>query len=297
MVSSRYRAFVAFAGLSACLVGVLFGNVAGATKAVSFADRLGQSPPAAASERVVNHTKVAEGEYAIVEEGNGGAVGPFEEEVYNFSESWTLWRVEKGQYQVEGVRRFESPKDLVHTNRFVVDLSRDLTVVRMKEFAKLKWRPDSGPLSCEFLRVELHCSSGESDPKQTINLRTHLEQPYGLLWPISPFSLGGITREVERDRSHPTQVDLVRIEQPSTANPVEATILSGPLRYLGDEDIDAAGQKWRARKFSLKVALHPEFLIWTSSKGLLLALAVEHEHKDWPQEGMKLTHFRSWADF
>jgi hypothetical protein len=139
--------------------------------------------------------------------------------------------------------------------------------------------------------------SFSSDPQKAIDLRTHLEEPYGLLWPISHFSLSGITREVERDRSRSTEVDLVRIEQPSRANPVEATILSGLLLYLGDEDTEAAGQKWRAHKFSLKVALHPEFLIWTSSKGLLLALAVEHDHKDWPQEGMKLVRFRGWADF
>ena len=143
--------------------------------------------------------KIAEGEYAIYERDISGALGPFEEEVYNFHESWTLWRVEKGQYQVEGVRNFESPKDELHSNRFVAELTRDLTVIRVKEFAKLRWVPDSGPLSCEFLPTQLDCSSGGSDPKREIKLRTPLEKPYGLLWPISPFSFGGITREVERD--------------------------------------------------------------------------------------------------
>jgi hypothetical protein len=66
---------------------------------------------------------------------------------------------------------------------------------------------------------------------------------------------------------------------------------------LGKEDIEAAGQKWHAHKFSLEVALHPEFLIWTSSNGLLLALAVEHEHKNWPEEGMRLARFESFTEF
>src|SRR5579864_5569617 len=41
--------------------------------------------------------KIAEGEYAIYERDISGALGPLAEEVYNFHESWTLWRVEKGQ--------------------------------------------------------------------------------------------------------------------------------------------------------------------------------------------------------
>ena len=248
-------------------------------------------------EQAAERTKVAEGEYAIYEHQNSGAVGPFQEEVYNFHESWTLWRVEKGQYQVEGVRNFESPKDELHSNRFVAELTRDLTVIRVKEFAKLRWVPDSGPLSCEFLPTQMDCSSGGSDPKREIKLRTPLDKPYGLLWPISPFSFGSITREVERDRTRATQIDLVRIEQPGMATPVRATILEGPLQYLGEENIDAAGRKWRAHKFSLKVPLSPQYLIWTSPKGLLLALAIEHEHKDWPEEGMRLARFESSTDF
>lgn len=298
-VSKRsLRRLVFSVGLSSCLLGVLYGNVGETARAISLGYLAGQ-PVGRMSlpEHGAARTKIAEGEYAIYEQANGGAVGPFGEEVYNFSESWTLWRVDQGQYQVDGIRRFESPKDQIHANRFVVELSRDRTVIRIKEFAKLRWRPDSGPLSCEFLPSELRCSSGRSDPRRAIELRTHLDEPYGLLWPISPFSLSGVTREVERDPTRATEVDLVTIEQPNIANPVEATILAGPLQYLGDEDIEAAGQKWHAHKFSLKPALHPEFLIWTSSNGLLLALAVEHEHKNWPEEGMRLARFKSFAGF
>jgi len=248
-------------------------------------------------QETADRTKVAEGEYTINEHHNSGAAGPFQEEVYNFHESWTLWRVDKGQYEVEGVRNFESPRDEPHSNRFVVELSRDLTLLRATEFTKLKWVPDSGPLSCEFLPTQLDCSSGGSDPKREIKLRTPLDKPYGLLWPISPFSFGGITREVERDPARATPVDLVAIEQPGMATPVRATVLEGPIQYLGDENIEAAGRKWHAHKFSLKIAARPQYLIWTSPKGLLLALAIEHEHKDWPDEGMRLERFESAKEF
>lgn len=282
ILRSSFLTLILFAGLFSCLFGITDGRLA-------IARPLQQQ----AGERV----KIAEGEYAIYERDMSGAMGPLAEEIYNFHESWTLWRAEKGQFQVEGVRNFESPKDERHSNRFAAELTRDLTVIRVKEFAKLRWVADSGPLSCEFLPKQLDCSSGGSDPKREIKLRTPLEKPYGLLWPISPFSFGSITRQVERDPKRSTQVDLVRIEQPGMANPVRATILEGPLQYLGEEDIESAGRKWKAHKFSLKVPLHPQYLIWTSRKGLLLALAIEHAHKDWPEEGLKLARFESSTEF
>jgi hypothetical protein len=280
--TGRFRILKSYAGLIICLIGIVYSQLAS-----------GGSLP----EQAAGGTKIAEGEYAIFENDMSGAMGPFDEEVYNFHESWTLWGTEKGQFQIEGVRRFEAPRDEPHSNRFVIELTRDLTVIRMKEFAKLRWVPDSGPLSCEFLPMALACSSGGSDPKREIKLRTQLEKPYGLLWPISPFSFGGITREVERDPMRATEVDLVRIEQPGVANPVRVTILEGPLQYLGEEDIEAAGRKWRAHKFSLKVPLHPQYLIWTSPRGLLLALSIEHEHKDWQEEGLRLARFESSTEF
>jgi hypothetical protein len=242
-------------------------------------------------------TKVAQGEYAVLGGGNGGAVGPFGEEVYNFRETWTLWRIANGSYEVEGERRFESPKDTTHSDRFVAELSRDLTITRVTEFARLKWRRDSGPLTCEFLRSTLHCSSNAKNAGQSLEIKIPMQGPFGLLWPISAFSLSGLTREAERDVHGETHVQLVSIEQPSADIPVNPMILDGEIRYLGGENIDVAGQPRRAFKFSIKVALSPELLIWTSPRGLLLAVAVQHEGKEWPEESMKLLHFQEWAGF
>jgi hypothetical protein len=242
-------------------------------------------------------TKLAEGEYVVIEQSNDGAIGPFPEQIYNFDEAWTLSRDGKDSYKVEGVRKFESPKGELHTDRFTVELSRDFTITRAREFAKLKWVQDSGPLTCDFLPTALSCSSGGSNPQHAITMHTPVSNPYGLLWPVSPFSLSGITFQVERDPTRPTRVDLISIEQPSQTIPVQPTILEGPIRYIGEENIKAAGRAWSAFKFSLKVPLHPEYLIWTSSKGLLLAVAVEHQHANWQQEGMRLDRFQSWNGF
>lgn len=269
-----------------------FSGMPRATRSNGFAQEQSRvkNPP---SDRV----RVTEGEYVVVDQVNFGAVGPFGEEVYNFHEEWTLWRNEAQGYEVEGERRFDSPRDSPHNNRFLVRLTRDRTVIDMTEFAKLKWRPDSGPLSCEFLASELDCSSGGTDPAQNLELHTPMQSPFGLLWPISPFSLSGITQEAERDRNRPTEVELARIEQPSQRNPVEVTLLNGHLHYLGEEQVELAGETWSAYQFSLKVALEPEFLIRVSSEGLLLSVAVEHPHKNWTEEGMRLVRFHKFADF
>lgn len=175
-------------------------------------------------------------------------------------------------------------------------LTRDLTVVDLTEFSKLRWKPQSGPLSCDFLRAELHCFAG---PPSHPDVETHasVQRPFGLIWPISAFSLSGIVRDAERDPNRATEVELARIEQPDKENPVEVTILKGRLRYLGKVRLGLAGQKSRAYKYSLKVVLRPDSLIWVSDKGLLLAVAVEHGHANWREEGLKLVRFHQWAEF
>ena len=242
-------------------------------------------------------TKVAQGEYVMLEQANGGSIGPFGEETYDFHETWTLWRAANGGYKVEGERRFESPKGMAHANRFLGELSRDLTLTRVTEFARLKWRRDSGPLSCEFLPSVLHCSSNARSAKQSLDLKIPMQQPYGLLWPISAFSLSGLTREAERDPHKATHIQLVSIEQTSAQIPVSPMILDGELRYLGETNLDVVGQPRRAFEFSIKVALAPELFVWTSRKGILLAVSTRHEGKDWPEESMKLIHFQEWAGF
>jgi hypothetical protein len=273
------------------------GSIYAAQEASPWESFRPSAPPLALTAATADRTKVAEGEYEVFEEGNGGAVGPAGEEVYDFHESWTLWRDPKGGFEVEGVRKFESPRDIKHSDRFVVQLSRDMTPERMTEFAKLAWRRDSGPISCDFLAKEIHCTSGSHDPKDPMDLRIPMQFPYGFLWPISPFSLSGLARQSERNLDRPTHVQLLSIEQPNSVNPIYPVVLDGTLQYLGDEDIVVASKTWRAHKFALKVPSRPQFLFWTSAKGLLLSVAFEHPHPNWPKEGMKLSRLEVWTDF
>ena len=126
-----------------------------------------------------------------------------------------------------------------------------------------------------------------------------MKAPYGLLWPVSAFSMGSIARSAEHDLSTGVPVQLARIDEPERAHPVSVSTLNGSLRYLGREDMILAGQKWNTSKFELKVPLHGPFLIWTSPEGLLLGFANASgtENKTLGSEGMQLVRFRKWLAF
>ncbi|MGB7025369.1 MAG: hypothetical protein WBD73_16380 [Candidatus Acidiferrales bacterium] len=240
--------------------------------------------------------RLAAGEYQILQGANSGGIGSYAPGVYNFRESWTLWRSADGSFDVEGEREYESPKDELHSNRFSVHLSPDFRTVGVKEFRKLRWKPDSGPLSCEFQPAEMVCTSSAKDPSQSVDLNVPMKDAYGFLWPISAFSLSNITRRAAKIHDELTPVQLVTVEEPSPRNPVFVSTLDGNLKYLAQEEITLAGKKWLADKFELKVPLHPAFIIWTSPEGLLLRFAPESQGRQ-AAEGLQLVHFQQEVNF
>jgi hypothetical protein len=238
--------------------------------------------------------RVAEGEYKVLTE-NG--IGPFNPAVYGFSESWTLWRLPDGSFEVNGTKSYRSPSDEPHSNEFSVHLSRDFRVLRLKEFRRLRWRSDSGPLSCTFLPGKIACTSNARDVTQNVTLDLPMDNTFGFMWPISAFSLGSITRSASHKPKVLTPVERLRLDEVSRADPIMTTILSGHLRYLGQEGLLLADHKWRADKFELKVPLHAPFLLWTSPEGLLLAFSPETKNKILSGGGMALVRFQQWMEF
>lgn len=252
-----------------------------------------QENPQSNSDRV----QVAQGEYQTLESSDDGGIGAYAPDVYNFHESWTLWKLPDGTFEVEGVRKYESPQGFDHSNAFSVHLAPDFRALGVKEFRKLRWRQDSGPLACEFLPLKLDCTSGAKNSADAIDLNMPMRDAYGFLWPISAFSLSNITRHAVRIPGKLTPVQLVTVEEPNAQNPVYVSTLDGHLKYIGQEEITQAGKRWRADKFELKVPLHLPFIIWTSPQGLLLAFAPESAADSPQPTGLRLVHFEQSANF
>lgn len=240
---------------------------------------------------------VARGEYQVLEDSNDGGIGTYAPSVFDFHESWELWRLPDGTLEADGQRQYESPRYEHHSNRFSVHLTSDFRTLGLIEFRKLLWRPDSGPLTCEFQSTQLLCTSGATDPSQAINLDMPMKDAYGFLWPISAFSLSNITRGVDKAPGKLTPVRLVTVEELSLENPVFISALDGHVTYLGQEDITLIGRTWRADKFELKVPLHPAFTIWTSSEGMLLRFVPESKAQTQPESGLMLVHFEQQSSF
>jgi len=238
-------------------------------------------------------TKVAEGEYRVL--GDSG-IGWFDPAVYDFKESWTLSRLEDGTFEVDGTREYRSPADEPHSDNFEVHLSDTFRVLKLTEFRKLRWRPHSGPLSCDFLPGKVACTANSKDESQGLSLDLQVQCSAGLLWPISAFSLSSITRGASHDAKTVTPVELFTFDETGGPDPVFAMTLVGRLKYLGQEKLLSAGRKWLADKFELKVAMHLPFLLWTSPQGLLLAVAYETKSNQM-DEAMVLAVFHQWQDF
>lgn len=240
---------------------------------------------------------VAQGEYKIYRQTSDGGIGPFNPALHDFAESWTLWRLADGTLQVEGNRTYEAPQFEAHKDGFKVHLSADFKILRLTEYKKLQWRPDSGPLTCDFRPGALDCNSGAQDPAQEIRLHLPLKSAYGFLWPISAFSMSNITRFPHREPGDEIPVSMLTVDEPGPENPVLMSALQGNLQFLGQDQITVAGHKWQADKFKLKVALYPPFIIWTSRQGLLLDLTLENNADRMTERGMDLIRFEQFSDF
>lgn len=235
---------------------------------------------------------VAEGEYRVLDQSG---IGSFDPAVYDFKESWTLWRLEDGTFEVDGTRDYRSPADQPHRDNFEARLSSSFQLVSLKEFRTLRWRINSGPLICDFRPGKVACTA---DKKRDLNLEVPVQAAAGLMWPISAFSLSSIARSASHDPKATTRVELLTFEEPSDADPIFTKTLGGYLRYLGQEKLSVAGRTWPADKFELKVATHAPFLLWTSSQGLLLAFAHKTDSNTLPHsKGMVLVSFRDCQQF
>lgn len=278
--------------LVAASVFLLTGNGPASIQQRVASAELARTAATVASQEKESRTFVARGEYQVVQ-GNDDAIGTYAPDIYDLHESWTLWRLPDGSLEAQGERIYESPKYERHDDRFSVRLSPDFRALSMIEFRKLRWRPDSGPLSCEFRPAELVCTSGARDPNNAVNLNLPMRSAYGFLWPISAFSLSTITRRAEKIPGKLTPVQLVTVEEPSREDPVFVSTLDGHLGYLGQEEITLAGKKWTADKFELKVPLHLPFVIWTSPEGMLLRFVPESTAETAAEGGLTLVNFTS----
>lgn len=237
--------------------------------------------------------KVAAGEYEIVRPAQGReGIGPFSAAVYDFRESFTLWRLPDGGFEAEGRRSYESPKGEAHDNRFSARLSAEMRATGVTDFRTLRFRPNSGPLACEFHPQQFLCTSGKGaeDPKLDLAMKFN----YGLFWPASAFSLGRIAIGANRETGQVMPVQLVTIDEPNRANPVAASVLDGSLKFIHRKTIHLAGVDWDADEFELAIPMEPPYLLWVANDGLILLFGPEGDSISGPETGLQLARYATF---
>jgi hypothetical protein len=154
-----------------------------------------------------------------------------------------------------------------------VKLDRNRQVVEIRESTRLRFARDSGPLTCEVKPQELHCNSNAKRPEKSIDIRVKMELPYAILWPLSVFSMGGLTGAVDQPLGRATSVQVVRIEELNPTLPVLPMRADGLIELLGREEITIGSHEFLARKYELRTPVQPGRLqIWVSPEGLVLAI-------------------------
>jgi hypothetical protein len=275
--------------ISSALISVLLSSIAATPRA----NGAGSTSHTALSHQSEMRIKIAAGEYEVVRPLRAQqGIGSFTAAVYDFHESWTLWRLPNGNLQAEGHRTYDSPRDESHHDRFDVHLSAALQAVSVTEYRKLRWRPNSGPVTCDFLPREVRCASGPNreDPKINLDMQTD----YGFLWPVSAFCLGGITHSANRAPLATTAVQLITVDEISPENPVATTVLDAELKFIRTKSIAVAGRNWDADEFQLKAPMNTPFLLWTSKEGLVLLFGPEGDSTSGPETGLQLVRYEKF---
>lgn len=200
-------------------------------------------------------------------------IGPIDTEIFHFHESWTLWRTTAGGYVLEGERMFESPMGSPHEGRFIAKLTHAFELLEVEEFAPLRFIQQSGALRCSFLPQQLQCDARTQGGAQALDMQVAMDRPYGLLWPLSPFSLAGLAHHTSANAAKPSPVQVVQLEEISDALPVLAIRSDGLIRSLPRSPVafTVTGKSWYPEAYELTAGPVRKIQIWTSPEGLLLA--------------------------
>ncbi|GEM_PF-3278745 len=249
------------------------------------AGRIGSEQTGSAPGRM----KLYEGEYMVTGGGEDETATSSNLPVNSFRETWTMWRAENGYFEVEGDRVYESADSVFHNSKFSARLSPTKRLLSVTDYGKLRFQKDSGPLTCDFHAMDVHCTSNAKDPSDSVDVRLPLDHPAGLFTPLSPLSWSSVTRGMTMNSSELKQVQMISIREVSARDPVALEVFDGAVRYIHSEDFTTAGRTWRADRFEVKLPLHPKSTVWTSPEGILLAVSFGGGEG----EGLRLQTFRS----
>ena len=130
---------------------------------------------------------------------------------------------------------------------------------------------------------------------RAVDVDVTMDRPYGLIWPLSAFSLGSLTRAASQHIGEPVRIQVVQLQEISEAAAVLPIRSDGFLKYLGQSDTPyvVSNQSWRPYGYELEASPILKMVIWRSPEGIVLSV----ERPNWPKGQMQLVRFAKFSDF
>lgn len=214
----------------------------------------------------VAKTKVAEGKYVLSTDSTR-----------IFEEPWVLSRTQLG-YQLDEQWVFYRGQ----VEPTVIDVAVDMVT----GFRPLQLQIGTGTESvhCKIALQEFAC---ETKGKTK---RLAAKPPYDYFSP-SPWILSNVVRRVKKDPSVKSSVNLVRIDGADESGP-RLSAFSAQVQYVGDDQIEAGGQKYTASIYELHAeGVVPGMLVWVSPEGIVLAM----QDSTHPEQRMELAELKFYG--
>jgi hypothetical protein len=229
--------------------------------------------------------KVAEGQYVMEGKVNVGKAV----ETLRYVESWNLWRL-GSEYEAEGEweLRLDSYDAGLENTRYRVRLNRDLHPILVEIFAEGPPKKQRRTMTMELLPKELRWQvTGEGVEKKQ-EAKFAVESPYDVFWPFS-WIFSSLARRGRLEEGDTTSAKAIFLDDD---DPIDFILVEASIHYLGEEEIEAAGQKHTARKFRIESSLFP-MMVWTLENGVLAVM----EDGNKPEQRMELVRYEKYAEF
>jgi hypothetical protein len=107
----------------------------------------------------------------------------------------------------------------------------------------------------------------------------------------SPWMLGNIVRRATKDKSQTASIKLVRIDGASEQG-VKMSSFTADVQYVGDDQIEVAGEKRPASIFELRAdGVIPGMLVWVADDGMVFAI----QDSSRPDQRLELSNLQRYG--
>lgn len=202
------------------------------------------------------HGKVAEGTYVITSQQQYGP----RKETSELREHWSLRKLGEQGYQLDSRWTKQEPGSEIVKFSTSLDLSPQLHPVRIKGLPLF----DSRLFLCDLSEAGIRCEFENEHPRLAVRA------PYDLYLPLPWFLASAALRSRVGDAKQ-TSIRWVVMDRGGPHSALGFGDFTGSAEYQGEETLESAGGPMAARKFLLRAEPFPNWLVWISKRGLLVA--------------------------